>query len=580
MFTPLAAALRATAVALALLAGPAYAHEGHDHGASPPVVSKTMAPRGEAVSGAFELVAIPRDGTLTLYLDHFKTGEPVTGATLEVDTPDGSKAAAATPDGSYQLPAAWLSKPGRYDLLVTATAGGVVDVLPVGITVPDPGKSEAAAAAMGAGRSMSATVAAAVPAVTHGIRDRLNRQDPVLLAVAAGGFLLGIVLMLLMRVRRRVPAIAVLAITATVLLSASAFAHGDEDHGEKPVQGAALTQPGPASTDLAQRLPDGSVFVPKPTQRLLELRTAMTELGTFQRSIGLPGRVIPNPNASGVVQSGVGGRLSPPPSGLFPRLGTPVKRGDVLAYVTPPVQRVDISDMRQRQGELDQQIMIVQRRVERFSKLATTGAVAQVQLDEAQAELQGLHDRRTALDKIRTEPEPLIAPVDGVVAEASATAGQMANAGQMVFQIVDPTNLWIEALSFDALTAGQNASARLPDGRTFLLTYQGSGLADRNQAIPVQFAIEGDASGLRVGQFLTVLATTDARLSGLALPRAAIVRTGNGQDVVYEHTTAERYEARAVRTEPLDGNRVVIAGGIGAGKRVVVQGAELLDQVR
>ena len=576
-----AAALRALAVTLAVLvAGPAYAHEGHDHGAPPPAVSKTMAPRGEAVSDAFELVAIPRDGTLTLYLDRFKTGEPITNATLEVDTPDGPKAAAATPDGSYQLPAAWLNKPGHYNLLVTATAGDVVDVLPVGITVPDPAKPEAVPASVGAVQAISDTVRAAVPTVTHGIKDRLNRQDPVLLTVASLSFLLGIVIMLLLRGRRRLPAIAILTVTATVLLSASAFAHGDEDHGDKPVQGAALTQPGQASNDLAQRLPDGSVFVPKPTQRLLELRTTMTEAGTFQRSIGLPGRVIPNPNASGVVQSGVGGRLSPPPSGLFPRLGTPVKKGDVLAYVTPPVQRVDISDMRQRQGELDQQISIVQRRVERFQKLAPSGAVAMVQLDEAQAELSGLKDRRTALDKIRLDPEPLISPVDGVVAEASATAGQMANAGQMVFQVVDPKNLWIEALSFDALTAGQNASARLPDGRTFPLTYQGSGLADRNQAIPVQFAIDGDASGLRVGQFLTVLATTEGQLSGLALPRASVVRTGNGQDVVYEHTTAERYEARQVRIEPLDGNRVLIAGGLSAGKRVVVQGAELLDQVR
>ena len=586
MTSTITAALRALAVTLALLAaGQASAHEGHDHGAPPPPVSKTIAPRGEAVSEAFELVAVPRDGTLQLYLDRFRTGEPVIGATVEVDTPDGPKTAQATAERSYALPAPWLSKPGHYDLLVTVTAGDVVDVMPVSLDLPAPAAAAVTPAPVGAVQTVSDSVRAAVPEITHGLRERLAKQDPVLLTVAAGSFLLGILLMLVARGRRRVPVIAVLAITATVLLSATAFAHGDEDHGaeQKPIQGAALIERAPgeaAPADLAQRLADGSVFVPKPTQRLLELRTAMTEAGTYSRTIGLPGRVIPNPNASGVVQSSVGGRLSPPTSGLFPRLGTPVKKGDVLAYVTPPVARVDVSDMRQRQGELDQQIAIVQRRVERFSKLATSGAVAQVQLDEAQDELKGLRDRRTALDKIRSEPEPLIAPVDGVVAEASATAGQMANAGQMIFQIVDPKNLWVEALSFDALTAGQHATARLPDGRTFELTYQGSGLADRNQAIPVQFAIEGDASGLRVGQFLTVLAITDGQLSGLALPRAAVVRTSNGQDVVYEHTTAERYEARQVRIEPLDGNRVLIGGGIGPGKRVVVQGAELLDQVR
>ncbi|MET0868967.1 MAG: RND transporter, partial [Pseudorhodoplanes sp.] len=54
----------------------------------------------------------------------------------------------------------------------------------------------------------------------------------------------------------------------------------------------------------------------------------------------------------------------------------------------------------------------------------------------------------------------------------------------------------------------------------------------------------------------------------------------NGQDFVFEHTGAERFEPRPVRSEPLDGERVLIASGIEPGKRVVVQGAELLDHVR
>ena len=578
-----AAALRALAVTLALLAGPAYAHEGHDHGAPPPPASTTLAPRGEALSAAFELVAVSRNGTLQLYLDRFQSGEPVSDATLEIDTPTGPATAQAAGPGAYRLLAPWLSKPGRYDVMITVTAGSDVDVLPVALTIPDPAATSTAPA--GAGRPFGAALAQTLPDLTHGLRDRLTKADPVLLVVAGLSFLLGLLVMALVRGRYRLPVIAVVALTATVLLSTNAFAHGGEDHGDQPVQGAALIPPtasaaGDDTTDLAQRLPDGSVFVPKPTQRLLGLRTVMTEVGTFNRTIGLPGRIIANPEASGVVQSSVGGRLSPPPSGRFPRLGTAVSKGDVLAYVTPPVQRVDLSDMRQTQGQLDQQVATVQRRVERFSKLATSGAVSQVQLDEAQDELKGLKDRRAALDKFRQEPEPLIAPVDGVVAEALAVSGQMAAAGQMIFQIIDPKNLWVEALSFDALGGAESATARLADGRTMQLTYRGSGLADRNQAIQVQFAISGDTSGLRVGQFVTVQAATTTELQGLALPRSAVVRTGNGQDVVYEHTTAERYEARQVRTTPLDGSRVLLAVGIGAGKRVVTQGAELLDQVR
>ena len=93
-------------------------------------------------------------------------------------------------------------------------------------------------------------------------------------------------------------------------------------------------------------------------------------------------------------------------------------------------------------------------------------------------------------------------------------------------------------------------------------------------------AIQGGMEGLRIGQFVTVLAATDAERSGLALPRGSVVRSANGQDVVYAHTAAERYEARPVRVAPLDGARVLVEAGVKPGTRVVVQGAELLDQVR
>jgi cobalt-zinc-cadmium efflux system membrane fusion protein len=574
MSTRLAAAFGAVALAAVLLAGPVRAHEGHDHGAPPTPVSKTIAPRGEAVSELFELVAIPRDGTLRLYLDRFRTNAPVPNASVEIETPDGPKTAAAAVDGSYTLPAAWLREPGRHDLTATVTAGEDVDVLTFSVTILDPKAAPAAAGSTHPEHAVRARIAAAADDLRH----RLQAKDPALVGTAALAFVLGMLVMGLVRGRRSAPVVALLAVALTLILGTAAFAHGDEDHGA-PIQGAALINPGDGGMDLAQRLPDGSVFVPKPTQHLLVLRTTMTEAGRFHRSIELPGRIIPDPNASGVVQSSVGGRLSPPPSGVFPRLGTRVRKGDVLATVTPPIQAVDVSDMRQTQGDLDQQISIVERRVDRYKRLATTAAVPQSQLEDAVAELKGLQDRRAALDKIRQQPDPLVAPVDGVVAQAAAVAGQMASPGQMIFQIVDPNRLWVEALSFDALAA-QNATARLADGRTLTLAYQGSGLADRNQAIPVQFAIQGDASGLRVGQFVTVLAGTDREQSGLALPRSAVVRAGNGQDVVYEHTTPERFEARPVRIEPLDGGRVLVAEGVGPGKRIVTQGAELLDQVR
>jgi len=159
-------------------------------------------------------------------------------------------------------------------------------------------------------------------------------------------------------------------------------------------------------------------------------------------------------------------------------------------------------------------------------------------------------------------------------------AGQMAQPDSIVFRIVDPARLWVEALSFEQIPGALDASAKTSSGENVRLSYRGSGYADRNQSAPVHFAIEGEAVGLRPGQFVTVLVTTGQEKKGIAIPRGSVVRSANGQTVVFEHTTAEMFEARPVRVEPLDGERVLVFSGLGPGQRVVTQGAELLDQVR
>ena len=552
------AALSAAAFASFLGGGSLLAHEGHDHDAPPPAAISNLAPRTEAVSEQYELVAIARGGDLVIYLDRFATNESVDGASIEVETPAGPESARAMANEPYRLGAPWSNKPGSYDLIFTVTRDGNADVLPATLIIPPDGPG---------GKAGTASLSD----IGSGMRELSSGTVPTALLAGFGGFAAGIVVMTLMRRRSR-PAMILILAGMLALFIGPARAHEGDDHG-------APANSNPAVRDLAQRLPDGGVFVPKSTQRILAIRTVRIESAAHRSALELPGRVIPDPNASGFVQSSVGGRLSPPPNG-FPRLGTPVRKGDVLAYVTPPLQAIDASDMRQRQGELDQQISIVERRLARYETLVPGGAIARTQLEDTRTELQGLKDRRGSLEKSRREPEELIAPVDGIVAEGTAVAGQIAQSNAVIFHIVDPTRLWVEALSFDSLSGIHSAVARLNNDRTYPLAFRGAGFAGRNQSIPVQFAVQGDVAGLRTGQFVTVLATTDEEKTGFAIPRAALVRNANGQDVVYEHVAAERFEPRPVRVEPLDGDRVFIATGLAAGRRLVVQGAELLGQVR
>ncbi|WP_349237860.1 efflux RND transporter periplasmic adaptor subunit [Xanthobacter autotrophicus] len=518
------------------------AHEGHDHGAPTTPQVTTLAPRTEAASDEFELVAVLRDGMLAIHLDRFADNAPVEGATIEMDTPEGAQTARPTEPGTYVVPAPFAAKPGAHDLAFTVTARGTVDVLATTLTVP----------------------AASVPADPRA-------TAPAALALLAGsqlGLLAGVVIgflaaVLLMSLRQRTTA---LVLAAGLGLAASL-----------PPDAQAADAPKPPARDAAQRLPDGSVIVPKPSQRILGVRTIVTASASHARIVELPGRVVPDANASGLVQTAVGGRLAPPQGGFKP-LGTRVAAGDILAFVHPPIGASDLKDLEQQGFELDQQIAIVKRRYERLS--AIQNAVTRREVEETEIELKGLQTRRATLERVQREPEALRAPVAGVIAAADAVAGQMADPSTVVFRIIDPDRLWVEALGFSPDAGRSGASGRLPDGRSVTLVFLGAGMSDRGQAVPLQFSVTAGAEGLRPGQFLTVLAEAGAPRTGIAIPRTAVVRGANGQAIVYEHVSAERFVARDVKTDPLDAGRVLVVAGLPPDRRVVTEGAELIDQIR
>ncbi len=86
-------------------------------------------------------------------------------------------------------------------------------------------------------------------------------------------------------------------------------------------------------------------------------------------------------------------------------------------------------------------------------------------MEETEIELKVLQTRRVNLERVQREPEALRAPVSGVIATSDAVASQMADPNTVVFRIVDPDRLWVEALSFSPDTGRGGAEGRLSDGR-------------------------------------------------------------------------------------------------------------------
>jgi hypothetical protein len=352
--------------------------------------------------------------------------------------------------------------------------------------------------------------------------------------------------------------------------------HGSAHEGAPHAEQAPAT--GPAD-HLPRRLPDGAVALPKPVQRTLSLRTVVAERRPVPAVVLLTGRVVTDPQADGHVQASWPGRLEPGPHGL-PLPGQAVRAGQVLARVVANVDPLARAQQVAQQAELRAARTLAEQRLQRLQSLADT--VPRKDIDAARNELGSLDARLAALAPAAAPTELLRAPVSGVIARSEAVAGQVVEARDLLFEIVDPRRLLIEAIAFDAGLAADVVGAELQSGdRRWPLAFVGAGRVMKEQALPLLFRVrQRDGLPLALGQPVTVAVQRRTPLEGLPLPAAALVRSAANEAQVWVKTAPERFEPRRVQHLPLDGGRVLVTSGVQAGERVVAEGAAMLPQVR
>ena len=366
-----------------------------------------------------------------------------------------------------------------------------------------------------------------------------------------------------------------LALLLATVLSAPlpALAGPGHDHGDAP---PAPTGNGPS------RQPDGSVFLPKPAQRQLGVRTLVTATGQHAKAFELAGTVVMDPNAGGKVQAVLAGRLEAGPKGL-PGVGQAVRKGEVLAYVVPTAGAIERSNQLAQQAELRAARDLAARRVARLTELADT--VPRKDIEAAESELHSLTQRLGAVGAGLATRDALVAPVSGVIASANAVAGQVVDARELVFEVVDPSRLRIEALAYDPAQAQSVAGATLAvGGQRVPLRFVGAARSLRDQAQPLQFAgdssVLGTLAHLAIGQPVRVFVQSTDKVDGVQVPAAALLRNPANQTIVWVKESPERFAPRVVTAVPLDGTSVAVTSGLKPGDRVTTQGATLINQVR
>ncbi|MBK8766897.1 MAG: HlyD family efflux transporter periplasmic adaptor subunit [Burkholderiaceae bacterium] len=358
--------------------------------------------------------------------------------------------------------------------------------------------------------------------------------------------------------------------TSVWMLSGPVNAGGGHPHSEAPTASVSI---GP------HRLPDGAVFLPKPAQRQMDVRTQPVVMGDLAQAVELAGKVVMDPNAGGKVQAVLAGRLQAGPRG-FPSIGQKVVRGEVLATVEPTSGVIERANQAAQLAELRASRALAEKRLARLRELSDT--VPRKDIEALESEVQSLAGRMTAVGASLVSRDPLVAPVTGVIASSHAVVGQVIEARELVFEVIDPQRLNVEVLSYDPTIAADIAAAFLVVGsQRVALKLVGAGRSLREQAQPILFSAQGPVlSGLAVGQPVKVTIESARRRQGMRVPASALMKSPSNQTIVWVKSAPERFEPRTVSVEPLDGVSVAIVAGLKVGDRIATRGASLINQIR
>jgi hypothetical protein len=333
--------------------------------------------------------------------------------------------------------------------------------------------------------------------------------------------------------------------------------------------------------DTPRRQLDGSVFLPIATQRVFGLRTRLGVRTSVPVTHEMPGRIVNDPASSTLVQVGNKGFIEAAEN-QYPFIGQAVKRGDLLALMQPINDHLGQAHTLERIQELTNEIDMARKRMARLEEVIYV-RYRDSKIEALRVHITGLQRQLDVLQEAVEMRYELRAKTDGIVSRVEAQVGQYVEQGQTIFEIVDPTRLWVEATAFEPRLARQvrDASAFTADGRRLELRFIGGGLKLRNQATPLRFEIIDPLGDLTVDNPVTVVVRSRiGQVSGVKIPRSALLRGSDGRQIVWERRSAERFVGHQVSSQSIDAGHVLITEGLPASVRVVLEGAAILDQVR
>ena len=188
----------------------------------------------------------------------------------------------------------------------------------------------------------------------------------------------------------------------------------------------------------------------------------------------------------------------------------------------------------------------------------------------------------------------ILAPAHGIVTEKMINEGQKIEAGEMLFKIIDHSQVWVygEVYEYELPFVKIGQTAKIIPSYTpaeiytaavnHIYTHFGTvrheaeGMMEESRTAKIRFELPNQEHKLKLGMYVNVELAVDAAENALTVPDSAVIDTGARQ-VIFVEKGDGRFEPRDVKVGAQGDGYYHIISGVKEGEKVVTSANFLID---
>jgi len=283
--------------------------------------------------------------------------------------------------------------------------------------------------------------------------------------------------------------------------------------------------------------------------------------------------------------------------------GSKVKAGTSLYQIDPSTYQAEYASAKAMLEKAQANLTSAKIRNDRFQELAKMNAVSQQERDDAFAALkQAEADVAAGKAAVQTAQINLTytrvtAPISGQIGRSSITAGALVQQGQAnalaTIQQLDPIYVDLTQSTTELLqlkrdlesgvlqSAGKDAAKvtlKFEDGSDYdqlgKLQFSDVTVDQNTGTVTLRAVFPNPKQQLLPGMYVRASLEEGVRENGILVPQKGIMRDATGEPSAFVLTAENKVEKRSVKTARAIGDQWLIAEGLQAGDRLIVEGIQ------